>query len=76
MANGPAQDSLHQIRKLNKRFHRLGKAKLKYVSEIADSKASFEGDLAVKNRKLKKQSTSNIHSIAERLTIHIQYIFT
>ena len=60
MANGPAQDSLHQIQKLNKRFHRLGKAKLKYVSEIADSKASFEGDLAVKNRKLKRQSTSTV----------------
>ena len=30
------------------------------MSEIADSKASFEGDLAVKNRKLKKQSTSNL----------------
>ena len=54
-ANGPAQDSLHQFQKLNKIFHRLGKAKLKYVSEIADSKASFEGNLAVKNRKLKKQ---------------------
>ena len=32
-----------------------GKAKLKYVSEIADSKASFEGDLEVENRKLKKK---------------------
>ena len=58
-ANGPAQDSLHQIQKLNKRFHRLGRAKLKYMSEIADSKASFEGDLAVKSRKLKMQSTSS-----------------
>ena len=28
------------------------------MSEIADSKASFEGGLDVKNRKLKKQSTS------------------
>ena len=31
-----------------------GKAKLKYVSEIADSKASFEGDLAVKKSKIEK----------------------
>ena len=30
------------------------------MSEIADSKASFEGDLAVKSRKLKMQSTSNV----------------
>ena len=59
MANGPPQDSLQQIQKLNKIFHRLGKAKLNYVSEIADSKASFEEDLAVKNQKSKKQSTSN-----------------
>ena len=44
---------------MNKRFQRLGRAKLKYMSEIADSKASFEGDLAVKNRKMKKQSTSS-----------------
>ena len=35
-------------------FQRLGKEKLKYVSEIADSKASFEGGLAVKNRKIEK----------------------
>ena len=40
----------------------LVKAKLKYVSEIADSKASFEGDLAVKNWKLKNQSTSSVHT--------------
>ena len=42
--NGPAQDSLHQIWKLNRRFHRFSKAKLKYVTEIGDSKASFEGE--------------------------------
>ena len=30
------------------------------MSEIADSKASFEGDLAVKSRKLKMQSTSKV----------------
>ena len=37
-----------QLKTAYKRFHRLGKAKLKYVSEIADSEASFEGDLARK----------------------------
>ena len=30
------------------------------MSEIAGSKASFEGNLAVKSRKLKMQSTSNV----------------
>ena len=44
LANGPAQGSLDQILKLNKRFHRLDKEKLKYVSEIGGSKASFWGD--------------------------------
>ena len=67
-ANGPAQDSLHQIRKLNKRFHRLGKGKLKYVSEIADSKASFEGASSKKIEKNKVHLTY-IHSTFYNLHI-------
>ena len=56
---------------MNKRFHRLGKAKLKCVSEIGDSRASFERDLAVKNWKLKKQSTSSIYSFCIDQSIQI-----
>ena len=36
------------------------------MSEIADSKASFEGDLAVKSRKLKMQSTSNVLNLKQK----------
>ena len=52
--NRPAQDSLRQIWKLSRRFHRLSKAELKYVSEIGDSKASYEGEQHYKINKLKK----------------------
>ena len=38
---------------MNKRLERLGKAKLKYVSEIADYKASFERDQQTKIEKTK-----------------------
>ena len=78
MGNDPSQDSLHQIQKLNKRFRRLCKAKLKYVSEIADSKASFFGGgtyLAVKNRKLNKLSTS-IVGIRKEVIKHIAHVST
>ena len=40
------------------------------MSEIADSKASFEGDLAVKSRKWKMQSTSNVVNLVKCLITH------
>ena len=42
-ANGPVQDSLHQIWKWNRRFHIYSKANLKYFLWMGDNNASFWG---------------------------------
>ena len=47
--------------KIPRRCHRLGKAKLKSVPEVGDSKASFEGEyLAVKHRKIERKKKKSV----------------
>ena len=47
-AKGPVQDSLHQIYKCNRRFHRYCKANLKYFLWTGDYKATFWGPNKIK----------------------------
>ena len=49
-ANSPVQDSLHQIWKCNRRFHRYSKANLKYFLWMGDYNASFGGPNKIKSR--------------------------